>query len=360
MYVESREDNPKNVITLSVLLGFAILFVVVGLFTWNVIKKRADRYQFYRHNEQGNSYFRNRQYQETIAEYSEMIRIDPKKAEGYYLRGNAYYMTMRYTRAVPDYTKAIALEKRKIVLGDLYYCRGNSYSASHDYTAAVADSTEAIRLNPAMKSVYEMRARMYFALKNYAAAMADCNTTIKQEPPRETVYCLRGAIFAAVGYKNRAEQDFKNAISLNPAYEEAYRELADIYESEKSFGKAVSLYQQAVLMDRRNATSWGSLGWDEYLAGDIAGAIRDLKKALALNNMLAVPEYNLGLCYAVKGDWPQAREEYQHALTLGNSDDRDAGLVNIQNALDWQPKSIALQQARTMLKAHTGPLTAHH
>jgi len=80
-----------------------------------------------------------------IADYTEVIKLDPKHTDAYNNRGNAYYNKNNYDQAIADYTEAIRLNPK---FADAYNNRGNAYLNKNDYNRAIADYNEALRLNP--------------------------------------------------------------------------------------------------------------------------------------------------------------------------------------------------------------------
>jgi hypothetical protein len=61
------------------------------------------------HYLRGNAYYRKTEFGRAIADYSEVIALDPDYANAYVLRGTAYEQQGRKQKAVADYRKALAL-----------------------------------------------------------------------------------------------------------------------------------------------------------------------------------------------------------------------------------------------------------
>jgi tetratricopeptide (TPR) repeat protein len=88
-----------------------------------------------------------------IANWSEALRRDPKKAIGYVTRGRAYYYIEDYDHAIADFTEALRLEPAAMT----YCLRGDAYARKRDCDHAIADITEAIRRKDSAH-FYERRA----------------------------------------------------------------------------------------------------------------------------------------------------------------------------------------------------------
>ena len=75
-------------------------------------------------------------------------------ALAYHNRGNGYYAERDFDRSLADYTEAIRLAPHR---GSAYTSRGFAYSAKNDGARAIADFTEAIRIDPRDARNYEAR-----------------------------------------------------------------------------------------------------------------------------------------------------------------------------------------------------------
>ena len=93
----------------------------------------------------GNEALDNGNYDKAIAEYTEVIRLDPEADGAYFNRGRAYFDKENYDKAIADFTKAIELDSDN---AKFYNNRGFAYSNKKDYDRAIADYTKALQLDP--------------------------------------------------------------------------------------------------------------------------------------------------------------------------------------------------------------------
>jgi tetratricopeptide (TPR) repeat protein len=83
------------------------------------------------------------EYEHAIADYTEIIRINPGGIWGYSVRGDAYREMGDYERAIADYTEVIRLSPG---YANAYRDRGLVHKDQGDLTAARADWERAIEL----------------------------------------------------------------------------------------------------------------------------------------------------------------------------------------------------------------------
>jgi tetratricopeptide (TPR) repeat protein len=184
--------------------------------------------------QRGFAYYR-RDPDRAIADFDQVIRLDPKNFFSYVHRGDAYRLKRDYDRAIADFDKAIEVvgfkgdspkSFRGGLEGDLdrslhfaYSGRGDAYKDKGDYDRAIADYDKAIRLNP------------------YA---------------RE--YTSRGIAYLNGKYDyDRAISDFDHAIRLDPKNAIAYSNRGDAYEKKRDYPRAVADYDQSLKLDPNNA-----------------------------------------------------------------------------------------------------------
>src|SRR5690606_17256139 len=115
-----------------------------------------------------------------IADYDQVIRLDPENADAYYNRGLAYHASGAYAEAVADYTQAITLNPEDV---EAYYNRGMIYFAQAEYQLAVADFTLALSVDPAYTEAYHTRGVAYEILDKTEFAAGDFAAYIEQAKP---------------------------------------------------------------------------------------------------------------------------------------------------------------------------------
>ena len=80
-----------------------------------------------------------------MADYGEVIRLDPKNASAYNARGAIWHIKREYDKATADFDEAIRIDPRYV---NAYGSRGDVWLAKKEYDRAMADYGEVIRLDP--------------------------------------------------------------------------------------------------------------------------------------------------------------------------------------------------------------------
>jgi len=167
-------------------------------------KEEALYAEFYLPN--GDAYTEQGGYDETIADLTQMITLNPEDAIAYYSRGDAYREQKRFDKAIGDYTQVITLNPEDATA---YYSRGDTYREQGRYSEAIRDYTQVITLNPNSADVYFCRGRAYEGQERYDEAIRDY-TQAMQLYSEDAV---RG-----YGNPEKKRAAFEALLRLNPAY----------------------------------------------------------------------------------------------------------------------------------------------
>ncbi len=93
------------------------------------------------HFRRGYKYQAQGELEKSLAEYSEVVRLNPDHISAYYNRGLVYHEDKRYDRAIEDFDKVLGLRPDYagafVNRGNAYYRQGLYGQAAQDYTTAV-------------------------------------------------------------------------------------------------------------------------------------------------------------------------------------------------------------------------------
>jgi len=172
----------------------------------------------------GISYYNKEQWDESVAELTKAIEINPRYAYAYIGRGLAYGRKGQHDKAISDYTKAIEINPR---YADAYVSRGVTYGKKRQHDQAISDFDKAIELNPRDAMAYYNRRITWEMKGNLDQAIADYTKAVEINPRCSKAYVNRAAIWLNKGDMERAIADFlKRAICFISNEEEFQTTLA--------------------------------------------------------------------------------------------------------------------------------------
>jgi tetratricopeptide (TPR) repeat protein len=249
-------------------------------------------------------------------------KIDSGSAYPYNALGVAYLERAKYDYAVWAFRDAI---KRAPYWAYPRYNLALTYSEEGAYSEAERELREAIRVAPGYSYVHYGLGLLLHKLGRKSEAESEYRIAIKSNASRPEAYVGLGAVEASFGRKSEAEQNYQTAIRLNPRLAAATHDLGLLYAKEKKPDLAIKTWEQNVALNPDFVPSRMSL----------AKAYRDERRYdLAIRQYQAVLGASPGYAAAImaldetRGDGDmqesridEARQEYQHALSMAVSDD---------------------------------------
>lgn len=221
------------------------------------------------HKMLGNIYLAKHDLKSAAKQFTDMIRIDPKDPDGYYLSGMADQLSGKSGAAEKNYKKALDLNPDHM----------DAFLRLISLLAEKANITDAIKMCDARIA----------AMKGHPTLLA-------------VVYNLKGKLLVAEKKPTQAERLFKEAMILNPDYLPSYYSLAMLYISEKRTQKAIDHFLVALDRDAHQEGPNMMLGLLYSNENRTTEAILHYKKALEINPGFFPAANNLAYLLAEKGD----------------------------------------------------------
>jgi tetratricopeptide (TPR) repeat protein len=119
-----------------------------------------------------------------IADYDEVIRLDPKNVDAFHERGLAHSLKGEDARAFADFDAAIGLDPQHLTA---LVHRGNFRRMQGEFDRAIADYDAAIRINPKEASGYRERGIARFLGRDDAGAVDDLTRAQGLRPDGATI-----------------------------------------------------------------------------------------------------------------------------------------------------------------------------
>ncbi len=193
------------------------------------------------HNNLGNSLRQHGKPDEAIAQYQEVLRLDPQKAEAHYNIGLALMQKGKPEDAIFQYRQALELDPNYL---DAYVNLGDALLQEGKVDDAVAQYVAALKIRP-----------------NDAVAHYNLGTVLFRQ----------GKVDEAIAH-------FERAVQIRPDYSDAQNNLGSALFRAGRLGEAVAHFQEALRIDPQNADACDSLAW--VLATVSDASMRDGKRAV--------------------------------------------------------------------------------
>jgi tetratricopeptide (TPR) repeat protein len=248
-----------------------------------------------------------------IADYTQLLEIDPKSSATYLNRGLARQSSQDLDGAINDFTKAIAINPD---LATAYNARGIVKTTKNDLDGAIADYTEAIRIDPKLAMAYDSRGNARTAKDNLEGAISDYTHAITIDPTLANAYSDRGFARQANGNLEGALADYTQALVLKPTSAITYYHRGLAQQIQGNLDAAIVDYDRAIAFDPKLAGAFYSRGNAKNATHDLDGAIADYTQAITLDPKIALAYSDRGQARQAKGDLEGALSDYTQALTI--------------------------------------------
>ena len=273
-----------------------------------------------------------------IADYSEVIRLEPYDAPTWNNRGFAWGTKGEYDNAIEDLTEAICLKPDYM---EAWNNRGIFWRKKGEYDKSLADLTEAIRLAPNKSDIWSNRGNAWSCKGKYGNAIKDYGEALRLDPDNQDAirnraralllqsrklsaraakeYLRSGQKRLDSGDINGAIKDYTEAIRWWD-YFPAWQARGYAWGKKGEHDKAIFDHTKAIRLKPDYAPAWYARGHSWFAKGEFDNAIMDYSKVIRLNPNSVDPLYNRGLAWFEKGAFDKAVEDYTKALRLNPSD----------------------------------------
>ena len=127
--------------------------------------------------QQGNLYFRQRNYKKAAQEYSKASQLDPTDATTFYNLGLAHWRGRNHNKAVSALNTAVDLDPN---YSKAYKALGDLYRTTRKHSAAIKAYSKAVRIDPKMEKAYINLAATYISTEQPAKAASILNKALAQ------------------------------------------------------------------------------------------------------------------------------------------------------------------------------------
>jgi len=218
--------------------------------------------------------------QAILADYTELIRLDPNNARVYVDRGLMLKELGYLDRALSDYNRALELDPAYVTA---YNNRGSVYHALGEYDLAFADYSKALELNPEFAAGYHNRALVWMIRGDQGLALQDYNRALELDPAYVDAYLNRAQLFATQGDTERAIADFTRALEIDPQRAAGYNNRGNVYYRLRDYDRALQDYNRAVEVAPNHPHAYNNRANIYYIRGDYERALKDYDHAVALD-----------------------------------------------------------------------------
>ncbi len=145
-------------------------------------------------------------------------KTSPLSPQNHNNLGDLYSRQGNYEKAIEEFQTAIQLKPN---YGDAYHNLGNVYYAIGEDKLAIENYQKAISLNPNLWQSYQNIAAILFKHQEYEAARENLEKAIAINPQNPELYTVLGIFYLSQDEKEMAKETFLKALQLDPENQRA-------------------------------------------------------------------------------------------------------------------------------------------
>jgi tetratricopeptide (TPR) repeat protein len=224
----------QNIIVRVILLCLAAL-IVVGC---GGAEQRKAKYL-----ERGKEYFAQESYDKALVELKNVLQIDPKDAEAYYLLGKVEEQKENWQQAFGNYSRAVELNPNHTnalyKLGLVYYLTGDTGKASEKVD-------EILKIQPNNLYGRTLRAAIMYKKGDKNGAIRETEKILTEDPSLVEAINSLSSIYVKMGDQDKAIEVLDKGIVVNPKNIPLRLQLAGMLSEKKETRRAEEVLQEII------------------------------------------------------------------------------------------------------------------
>jgi tetratricopeptide (TPR) repeat protein len=269
------------------------------------------------------------QYDDALAAFAEARRLNPNLPVGAYgmgitlaRMGKADQASQRLAEAIylnPDFAatpEVLDLMHNRPEYVELYLEMGEAYARKLYPTTAAPYLEEYLRQSPNSRPGRRALAWASFwaGQEDKAHALFQTLITVNKDDP--DAHLGDGLALLSRGHLDMAEPHLRDAVRLEPSNALAWRALVLLLTRQGRQQEAVAAQREAPLSRNERLDRMSASGFTALSEGRMHDALRDFRRAIALDASLAAPHYGLAFALVELGDAQQARDQLLAGMNL--------------------------------------------
>jgi tetratricopeptide (TPR) repeat protein len=244
------------------------------------------------------------QYDKSLLDLNEALRIDPDDVRYLELRSITYSALGQHDRAFADLHHAMQIKRND---SDVLITRAKAYRALGRYEEALSDFDRALEIDPVSDWILAMRGNTYFALGRYEEALSDFDRALEIDPNYAFALAGRGSAYTALGRYEEALSDLDRALEIDPNYHYALARRGRVFSALGRYEEALADLDHVLETDPSN-------DWVLAIRGEVHLNLHRYEEALA--DLSRALEIDPGFTFALskRADVHENLGRYEEAL----------------------------------------------
>ena len=261
------------------------------------------------------NYFGRNQYEKAIKICEDILNINPKSEDAYWIWGAILREQGRYEEAIEKFKQAIEIDSKSYAS---YGAMGDCFRELGRYDEAEKKYKKAIEINPESEQAYRGWGYCLSKFEHYEEAIEKYKKAIEIDPKSENGYGLWGDCLHKLERYEEAEKKYKKAIEINNEYEDAYRAWGACLREQERYDEAIAKFQKAIEINPESEQAYWL--WGDCLRKQqrYKEAIDKFKEAIKIDSKSFASYGAMGDCFRELERYDEAEKKYKKAIEINN------------------------------------------
>lgn len=278
--------------------------------------------------------YKKEEYELSLGYIDRLLEKYPEDFTGRIIKGLNLIGQKKYELAKGEFVQSIILGKSKVHIS--YYYLGLTEELSGDYISATNYYKKVLEINPELIDVSYRYCMLLLKTKQNKTADDFIRQRLMNGTASSEAYYLAGKIALSTGRKSEGETFLKKAAEFKDAQGHIYIELADFYNKEGDFGKAVETLKECMEKKADYADAWIRMAAFYIDRQEMPSALETIQAGY--EKFKSLPVFKSNLAY----------------LLLENHQDTDKSLEIAQEAYEKKPDNVAIADTLGWAYYHKG------
>jgi tetratricopeptide (TPR) repeat protein len=251
---------------------------------------------------------KNKQYQEAIKYYQEIIKVDSKDITTYHNFGNLLKKLNLNKEALQVYSMGLKQNSKDF---NLHNNVGMVFENLGNNDKAITAYKNAVRINPKFAKAVNNIGVVLYKQKKYEQSAKIFQIALDVDPQYIEVYSNMGAAFNKAKNYDESIKSLETAIAKMPKNSGAYTNLGNVYNKLHEYKKATKLHEKAIELEPNGYNAYSNVGTSYKNLGLTTKAINSYKKAIEIKPDFENAHFDLATIYLSEGNFKNGWREYE-------------------------------------------------
>ena len=198
------------------------------------------------HMGKGKAYLGQADYDKARVEFKNVLQIDPKNADGYYMMGLLEEEQQNWRKAFGDYSQAVELNPQHL---EAKAKLGKFYLLSGDAVKAEKLANEILAVKPADPAALTLKAALMARKGDTPGAIQQVSQVIAADPTQVEAVSLLATLYGKQGDDTRAQAALEKGIQANPKNVPLRMDLVSLFLKHQDLAKAEQILLEMIVID---------------------------------------------------------------------------------------------------------------